>query len=137
MNILNKNSDENFVIDQVSPSTLAFIGDSVFGLLINSILVRKFSNFPVSYLNKIKNKLVCCKAQHEFYNKILNKLNEKEKSICLRGRNTKTKNRPKNAKIIDYRCATGIEALFGYLYLHKNFARIEELLSYFNENFVF
>ncbi len=61
--------------------------------------------------------------------KIENILTEKETEVYKSGRNTHVKP-PKNATAADYHCATGLEALFGYLYLQNDIARIRELYSY-------
>ena len=56
-------------------------------------------------------------------------LTEDELRIYKRGRNQKSHTSPKNADIIDYKHATGLEALIGYLYLDKNYERLEYIIS--------
>lgn len=113
---------------EYSPLTLAFIGDSVYELLVREQLVCK-GNRPVGTLNKEKISLVCCKAQADALNEIEKILTDEEYSIYKSGRNAHVKV-PKNASIADYHNATGLEALFGYLYLQNNIERIRELYSY-------
>jgi len=113
---------------EYSPLTLAFIGDSVYELLVREQLVCK-GNRPVGVLNKEKISMVCCKAQSDMLRKIEEILTEEEYTVYKSGRNAHVKV-PKNASIADYHNATGLEALFGYLYLQNNIERIRELYSH-------
>lgn len=114
--------------DEISPLTLAFVGDGVYDLLVREYLVRK-ANRPVGELNKIKVSLVNCKSQAEFAKQIMPSLSEKELSIYKRGRNVAPKCTPKNGSTADYHSATGLEALFGYLYLNGEKDRLDELFN--------
>ena len=64
-----------------------------------------------------------------FESHIEDQLTEDELRIYKRGRNQKSHTSPKNADIIDYKHATGFEALIGYLYLDKNYERLEYIIS--------
>lgn len=124
---------ENFTIshtktDEISPLTLAFVGDGVYDLLVREHLVRK-ANRPVGELNKVKVSLVNCKSQAEFAKQIIPSLTEKELSVYKRGRNAAPKCTPKNGSVADYHSATGLEALFGYLHLNGENGRIAELFN--------
>ncbi|MCR5636036.1 MAG: ribonuclease III [Clostridiales bacterium] len=119
-------------IREYSPTTLAFIGDSVFEILVRERLVCK-GNRPVADLNKEKVKLVCCASQAEMIKKIEPLLTNDELKIYKSGRNSHVK-APRNASSSDYHNATGLEALFGYLYLSNNIQRIRELYFYTQQN---
>lgn len=114
--------------DEISPLTLAFVGDGVYDLLVREYLVRK-ANRSVGELNKIKVSLVNCRSQAQFAKQLLPSLSEKELSVYKRGRNAAPKCTPKNGTVADYHSATGLEALFGYLWLSSNFDRINELFD--------
>lgn len=113
---------------QLSPQTLAFMGDTVYDLLVRELMINE-ANRPVGELNKRKVKYVNCKSQSESAAYIMNILTDDELSVYKRGRNAFTKSTPKNADIADYHSATGLEALFGYLYLKGDNERIKELFS--------
>lgn len=113
---------------QYSPLTLAFIGDSIYDLIIRTIVVEK-GNAPVNKLHKKVSSLVKASAQVEMFRAVEPILNSKEMEIYKRGRNAKSVTSAKNATIAEYRTATGYEALLGYLYLEDNLARILELVK--------
>ncbi len=113
---------------QLSPLTLAFVGDGVFDLFVREEIVCS-ANRPVRELNKLKVERVRCEAQAALYERIEPLLTEEESDIFRRGRNAHTSHTPKNASPSDYHTATGLEALFGYLYLSNQFERIRSLLS--------
>lgn len=113
---------------QLSPLTLAFIGDGVFDLLVREEIVCS-ANRPVKELNKLKVERVRCEAQAYLYKKIESLLTDEEAEIFRRGRNAHTSHTPKNASSADYHTATGLEALFGYLYLSNRIERLAYLAS--------
>nr|WP_319487975.1 ribonuclease III domain-containing protein [uncultured Caproiciproducens sp.] len=113
---------------QLSPLTLAFIGDGVFELFVRERLVCK-GNCPVHSLHKQSVAQVCCGAQARVSQKLLPALTEEEMEIFKRGRNAHTNHIPKNAAIADYHAATAFEALFGYLYLSGNIGRLREIFN--------
>ncbi|MFB0919725.1 MAG: ribonuclease III domain-containing protein [Oscillospiraceae bacterium] len=107
---------------------LAHIGDAVYELLIRSWLcsngktTSKGLHFEtVSYVK--------APAQAKAVNKILDKLTDEELSVYKRGRNAKVNSVPKNADISEYHSATGLETLFGFLYLKGEKNRISELFD--------
>ncbi len=114
--------------DEYSALTLAYIGDCVYELYVRTYLIKD-ANHNVNDLHKAATKFVCCKAQSELYYKIESLLTDKEAYVFKRGRNTKS-HVPKNADMKDYRNATGVEALIGYLYLSRDYDRITELLRH-------
>ncbi|GMQ56466.1 ribonuclease III domain-containing protein [Vallitalea sediminicola] len=112
---------------QYSPLVLAYIGDSVFDLIIKSKVIAE-GNSPVNRLHKKTSNYVKASAQAKIFRKIEDILTDEELSIYKRGRNAKSGTVPKNADLIDYRIATGFEALIGFLYLDNRFKRIVELI---------
>ncbi len=119
--------------DKVPPSqysalTLAYIGDAVYELFVRTYLLSD-ANFPVNKLHKSAIKLVNAKAQSNLYQEIKDILTEEEMAVYKRGRNTNS-HPPKNADMVDYKSATGIEALIGYLYLKGESERILQILRY-------
>lgn len=115
--------------DEISPLTLAFVGDGVYDLLVREYLVKQ-ANRPVGELNKIKVSLVNCKSQAKFAKMLMPLLTEKETAIYKRGRNAAPKCTSKHGTVADYHSATGLETLFGYLYLNDSTDRINELFNH-------
>jgi len=120
--------DRSVNLNELSPLTLAFIGDGVYDLLVREKLVCE-ANRPVGVLNNEKIKTVCCTAQAKIAKDILPKLTDEEESVFRRGKNAHAETVPKNAKRSDYHTATGLEALFGYLYLKGDTERIRFLFN--------
>ena len=117
----------DFDPSQLSPLNLAFVGDTVFDLFIRSSLVIE-ANRPVRKLQSEASKAVNASAQAELAKKLLPLLTEEESDVFRRGRNAKVNHVPKNMTQEDYHAATGVECLFGFLYLKGNIARLEELV---------
>lgn len=115
-------------IKTFSPLTLAYIGDSIYDLIIRTIVVEN-GNAPVNKLHKRVSKIVQATAQAELFFTIQDRLTEEEMAVYKRGRNAKSFTSAKNAGIIEYRTATGVEALLGYLYLNDRIDRIMELIK--------
>lgn len=111
-----------------SPLTLAYIGDAVYEVYVRAYLLRN-GNLPTNRLHKESIKFVSAEAQSSFMEKLEPLLTEEEEAIYKRGRNAKSYTVPKHAQLIDYKRATGFEALIGYLYLCKNQERIDELMK--------
>ncbi len=116
---------------QLSPLNLAFIGDCVYEMLVRETLVTD-ANRPVNDLHRESVKFVSAKAQTAAFEKIKDILTEEEMAVYKRGRNAKVGHSPKSATEGEYHCATGVEALFGYLYLTERLDRIKELFSEIN-----
>ncbi len=113
---------------QLSPLNLAFIGDVVYEMLVRETLVSD-ANRPVGDLHNESVKFVSAKAQTEAYEKIKSHLTEEEETVFKRGRNAKVGHNPKSATHGEYHTATGVEALFGYLYLSGEKKRLLELFK--------
>lgn len=110
-----------------SPAVLAFVGDAYFGLLVRTRLAAK--NRPSGELHRLSVGLVNASAQSAGFEKIKGLLSEAEHEIFRRGRNFHTVNVPKSSTRAEYHTATGLEALFGYLYLSGQKQRAEELFE--------
>ena len=111
-----------------SPLALAFLGDSVYEQLVRYELVLK-ANMPVGKLHNEAVKYVCCEFQSEACDIIQPVLTEEELDIMRRGRNASGISAPKHSKVSQYRRATSLECLFGYLSLTDNSDRIKELFK--------
>lgn len=118
---------EDADIRTYSPLTLAYIGDGIYDMIIRTILVE-YGNAHVNRLHKKASGYVKAKAQKELFFRIEKVLSEEEFAVYKRGRNARSATVAKNASVSDYRIATGVEALFGYLYLLGRQKRIFELL---------
>ena len=121
-------------IESTNSLVLAYLGDSVYELLIRERLIKNKIN-KVNELQKECTKYVNAKGQAEFMNKLIksNFLSEKEIDVYKRGRNSKVNSHPNNTSIIIYKEATGFEAMLGYLYLKDNIKRINEIISFIME----
>ncbi len=119
---------EDKTIQSTPTLNLAFIGDGVYDLLVREYLVKN-SSAHVGELNQRKVKMVNCKSQAEFVKLILPELTEEETEVYKRGRNTKVHSASKHSTLSDYHAATGMEALFGWLYLKGSHDRINELFT--------
>ncbi len=116
-------------LNEMSPLTLAFLGDGVYELLVREYLVSQGS-CPVKKLHSRAVEWVRCEAQSSALAETLwPVLTEEEKSVALRGRNAHVGHVPKNAKVGEYHGATALEALFGWLYLKGEAGRLRELFS--------
>lgn len=107
----------------LSPLTLAFVGDGVYELLVRKRIVEAGS-MPPKKLNAHKVEMVRASAQAAVYDGLEPLLTEDERDMLKRGRNAHTGSVPKNAQMADYRKATGVEALFGFLYLKGDWERL-------------
>lgn len=128
---------ENKTIEEVRefPTlTLAHIGDGVYELLARSYVINS-GVFKASDNHKKTVAIVSAEAQYDAAQSIFDILHDDEKSVFIRGRNSKPKSVPKHAGIKVYAHATGLEALFGYLYLLGRNARIGELWAIISQGF--
>ena len=112
---------------QLSPSVLAFVGDGVYGLYVRTALAKV--NRPSGELHKLSVELVNASAQAKAFKIIEPVLSEEELSVFKRGRNFHTSTTPKNSSNAQYHIATGLETLFGFLYLSGNTKRAEDLFE--------
>ena len=112
-----------------SPLTLAYIGDSIYDLVIRSILVNK-GNTPVNKLHQRTSQVVKAQTQATMILALMDELTDEEVDWYRRGRNSKPHTKAKNASTMDYLEATGFEAVMGYLYLTGDMDRICELVTH-------
>lgn len=115
-------------IRTIAPLTLAYVGDSVMDLFVRTYLATS-CNETVSKLNSRAIKIVRASAQAELVRSLDDFLTEEEKDVLRRGRNAKSATMPKNADMTDYRLATGLEALLGYLFILGRTQRLCELFA--------
>ncbi len=120
--------DENVNAKQLSPLNLAFVGDAIYEIFVREMLVCN-ANRPVNDLHRESVKYVSAQAQTAAFEKIKDILTEEETAQFKRGRNAKVGHSPKSATDAEYHTATGMEALFGYLYLTEQQERIKELFN--------
>ena len=113
---------------EYSPLTLAYIGDSVYDLIIKSLVINE-GNKQVKKLHQDTSRKVQASAQSEMMRVIQEVLTEEEHAVYRRGRNTKSVSPARNQSLTDYRRATGFEALIGWLYLKNDWKRIIDLVK--------
>lgn len=111
----------------LSPSVLSFVGDAVYGLYVRTALAQV--NRPSGELHRLSVKLVNATAQAKAFYILEPELSESETAVFKRGRNFHTSNTPKNSTGKEYHIATGLECLFGYLYLSGLNDRADELFE--------
>ena len=111
-----------------SPLVLAYIGDAVYELMIRSKVINHGS-MQVNKIHKHSAALVKASAQAQLIKALQEELTEEELAAYKRGRNAKSATMAKHATMIDYRMATGLEALVGWLFLTEQYARLVELVS--------
>lgn len=114
---------------RLNPLQLALIGDGVFEIYIRNYILSNNTELSAHKIHVKAISYVKAKSQSNIIHKLENELNEDELYIYKRGRNTKSYTIPKNADVIDYRNATGFEALLGYLYLSGDKERLFSILE--------
>ena len=119
---------EEVDIHTYSPLTFAYIGDSIYDLIIKSLVINQ-GNKQVNKLHKETSSFVQASAQSLMMRAMQEHLTEEEHAVYKRGRNAKSVSPAKNQSITDYRRATGFEALLGYLYLKKDWKRLLDLVK--------
>ena len=112
-----------------SPLTLAYLGDAVYEMVIRTICVKR-TNMQTQKLHRKVTGYVSAKAQAKMMDDLIGELTEEEESIYRRGRNSKPYTKAKNASMEEYLKATGFEALVGYLYLQKEYERMNALIAH-------
>ena len=110
-----------------STAELAYLGDAVFELLVREMLLQKGIIFHD--LNSHAKDYVTAVAQSRMYHKIFPTLTEQEQDIMKRGRNLNSSSRAKSARVSEYRHATGLETLFGYLHQQGNLTRVRDIFA--------
>lgn len=113
---------------QYSSLALAYIGDGVFDLVIRTIILD-MGNGKVRDFHRTVSSIVKASSQAKIIRSVLSELTEEEMAVYKHGRNAKSATSAKNSSIIDYRVATGFEALTGYLYLSHRLDRALEIIK--------
>ncbi len=115
-------------VSSYSPLALAFLGDSVLDLHVKKYYVLK-ANMQSQKYHGLVTAVVSAVNQAAFMDYIEAELSGEERDIYHRGRNASVHTRAKNATMAEYKKATGMEALIGYLYLSGKEERLEELVQ--------
>jgi len=113
---------------QYSPLALAYMGDSILDLLVKKYFVTHSNMQPHKYHVEVS-KVVKAVNQADYIDQIMEELSEDELDVYKRGRNTNTHSKAKNATMGQYRKATGLEALYGYLYLKGDMERLQYFVN--------
>lgn len=114
-------------VKQLSAGTLAFVGDAVYGLMVRERLAEV--NRPIGELHHRSVQYVNANAQAEAFSVLAPLLTEEELTQFKHGRNLHTAHVPRQSTVAQYHTATGVEALFGYLYLAGREERLRELFD--------
>ena len=124
-NVLENRLSESYYKNALS---LAFLGDSVFTLMVRRHLIEH-SDCKPNGLNKKANAVVCAKTQAEIMKEIKQTLTEDETDVVMRARNSHTNNKAKNSTYEEYSLATQFEALIGYWYLNNEEDKLNEMFN--------
>lgn len=128
MNIFNLDILDEKEARNLNPQVLAFVGDGVYSLYIrHKVLLDE--NLQGRDLHSRVVNFVKASGQSNFIGKLLPMLSDEEVAVFKRARNHRTLSQSKNANIVDYKRATGLEALIGYLYLSGKNDRLNEILK--------
>ena len=114
-------------LNSYSSASLAYLGDCALEICVREYLVRELGLSSSAKLNKAALDFVRAPKQAEAMKNILPLLDEEEEAVFKRGRNVGHTNTPRAATVSEYRSATGMETLFGWLWLGGQRERIEEL----------
>lgn len=118
-------------IKEINVLVLAYLGDTIYENYIRKFLINQNIS-KVDDLQKNAVKYVSAKAQAKFLHEMIDNdfLSAEEILVVKRARNYKTTSHPKNCDIVTYKCATGLEALIGYLELDNQKERINEIMNF-------
>ncbi len=111
---------------QYSPLVLAYLGDSYFETIARSYLVGD-GNCKTAALNEASRQFVTAASQSRMIERILPVLTDEELAIYKSGRNAKSAHRSRSATAAEYHRATGLECLYGYFWISKQYSRAQEL----------
>ena len=126
--VMSNMSLEPFSVRQYNSLALAFVGDAVHSMYVRARLVGTM-NIKVNDLQKITASVVRASSQCDVIDKVFDTLEEDEKLLVKRARNTKTNNTPKSATAKEYQLSTAFEALVGYWYLTGQNEKMNEILE--------
>lgn len=125
--MINKEYSNNYYKNALA---LAYLGDSVFTLMVRNYLIETY-DFKPNGLNKKANVVVCARTQAEIMKELKEKLTEDEMDIVMRARNAHTNNKAKNSTQEEYNLATQFEALVGYWHLNNEQNKLNEMFNEF------
>ena len=128
MNNFNLSNIDEKNINLINPLVLAYIGDSVFEVYVRTKVVND-GMLKTNKLHRLSTEYVKAKAQAEALVSILENLTEEELNIVRRGKNANSNTIPKIADVVDYKKATALEALIGYLFLSNKLERLDEIID--------
>ena len=114
---------------EYSPLVLAYIGDAVYEVYTRERVLFENPDMPAHKLHKENIKYVKAHAQSRSVAAVEKVLTEEEEAVFKRGRNAKSSTNPRNADVVEYRRATGLETLFGYLHLAGEEDRLKKLMK--------
>ncbi|MDP4095971.1 ribonuclease III [Paenibacillus sp. P96] len=112
----------------IPPIALAYIGDAVYEVAVRQYLLSQ-ANLRPNHLHRRATGLVSAKAQSRILQLVEQELTEEEQDIVRQCRNAKSGSVPKNADVLEYRHATALEGLFGFLYCDGRLDRLRELIG--------
>lgn len=115
-------------VTEYSPLALAYLGDAYYELLVRAYLLEQ-GNMPTAELNRRAKEYVTAVKQSAMVDIILPHLSESETAAYKRGRNAHSAHTPKSAAAVQYRRATGLECLFGYLFVKGETERARQLFE--------
>lgn len=130
-----KNNDDD-ITNNLTKIKLAYIGDSIYENLVRDYVINTYTDkLKMNDIHKITTSYVCASMQSKIIDKMIddNFLTEKEIEVFKQARNSHSITKSKNSNIVDYRKATGFEAVLGYLYFKDNFSRLKEVFAYIKE----
>jgi len=116
-------------VKQLNPLVLALVGDAIYEVFIRAYLIEQNRDMNAHKIHVKAVAHVKAHAQSEYMKLLVNDLDEEEISIFKRARNSKSGNTPKNADLIEYKWATGFEALVGFLYLSEKNERLNSIFE--------
>lgn len=124
----------NLQYEQMNGLSLAYIGDAIYELEVRQHLLS-LGLTKVNDLQKRSKHYVSAKAHAALFDLMItdNVLTDIELSHFKRGRNAKSHTKAKNTDVVSYRVSTGVEALFGFLYLSQQHDRIQSLMTWIFE----
>lgn len=115
------------MVQIIGIAELAYLGDAVFELMVRDMLIKKA--IPFRDISRHAKNYVTAVQQNIMYHKIFEQLTENEQTIIKRGRNLHSATRAKSARVSEYRHATGLEVLFGYLHSKGETIRLEQIFA--------
>ena len=119
---------KEIISTNISALNLAYMGDAVFEILVRTEVLKQ-GEAPVNALHKKCAEFVNAQTQSKIYHELIKIVTEEEMQVMKRGRNAKSFSKAKNATMSDYKHATGLEALFGYLFLKGETERLKYLFE--------